>query len=209
MRIGGLQSEIDRLHREITALGAVNLAALDELKLASERKVFLDAQTADLTEAWGAFTESRQRAATSSTRSRDVSSSGREVTVAAPCVAGIAVESFEQVIQVRMVDVATGLLLPDLGPPSRGSLLSNALLWDVLEVLDSPAPKDEEDRRILEELDDAHGLMSQRGASPRGRLKVSLPTTIGRQVIVPALPAFSLQRAVSTMIHSRSSAGAS
>lgn len=51
-----------------------------------------------------------------------------------------------------MVDVATGLLLPDLGPPSRGSLLSNALLWDVLEVLDSPAPKDEEDRRILEEL---------------------------------------------------------
>ena len=44
VRIGGLQSEIDRLHREITALGAVNLAALDELKLASERKVFLDAQ---------------------------------------------------------------------------------------------------------------------------------------------------------------------
>ncbi|MBW8464939.1 NAD-dependent epimerase/dehydratase family protein [Acidovorax sp.] len=51
VRMGGLQSEIDRLHREIAALGAVNLAALDELKLASERKVFLDAQTADLTEA--------------------------------------------------------------------------------------------------------------------------------------------------------------
>ncbi|MBU4424322.1 MAG: chromosome segregation protein SMC, partial [Gammaproteobacteria bacterium] len=51
VRVGGLQSEIDRLHREIAALGAVNLAALDELKLASERKIFLDAQTADLTEA--------------------------------------------------------------------------------------------------------------------------------------------------------------
>ena len=51
VRMTGLQGEIDRLHREIDALGAVNLAALDELKLASERKVFLDAQTADLTEA--------------------------------------------------------------------------------------------------------------------------------------------------------------
>ena len=51
VRVTGLQAEIDRLHREIAALGAVNLAALDELKLASERKIFLDAQTADLTEA--------------------------------------------------------------------------------------------------------------------------------------------------------------
>ncbi len=51
VRIGGLQGEIDRLHREIAALGAVNLAALDELNLARERKTFLDAQMADLTEA--------------------------------------------------------------------------------------------------------------------------------------------------------------
>ncbi|WP_422842768.1 chromosome segregation protein SMC [Acidovorax sp. M2(2025)] len=51
VRVQGLQAEIDRLHREIAALGAVNLAALDELNLARERKVFLDAQTADLTEA--------------------------------------------------------------------------------------------------------------------------------------------------------------
>ena len=51
VRMTGLQSEIDRLHREIAALGAVNLAALDELTLARERKTFLDAQTADLTEA--------------------------------------------------------------------------------------------------------------------------------------------------------------
>ena len=51
VKLGGLQSEIDRLHREVAALGAVNLAALDELSTARERKQFLDAQTADLTEA--------------------------------------------------------------------------------------------------------------------------------------------------------------
>ncbi|MBS0507386.1 MAG: chromosome segregation protein SMC [Proteobacteria bacterium] len=49
VRAAGLQGEIDRLQREITALGAVNLAALDELNLARERKSFLDAQTEDLT----------------------------------------------------------------------------------------------------------------------------------------------------------------
>ena len=46
-----VQWEIDRLHREITALGAVNLAALEELASASERKLFLDAQSTDLTDA--------------------------------------------------------------------------------------------------------------------------------------------------------------
>jgi chromosome segregation protein len=51
VRLPGLQGEIDRLQREIAALGAVNLAALEELALARERKTFLDAQTADLTEA--------------------------------------------------------------------------------------------------------------------------------------------------------------
>ena len=51
VKLHGLQSEIDRLHREIAALGAVNLAALEELQLAKERKIFLDAQMADLTEA--------------------------------------------------------------------------------------------------------------------------------------------------------------
>ena len=51
VRLSGLQSEIDRLNREIAALGAVNLAALDELALARERKQFLDAQSADLTDA--------------------------------------------------------------------------------------------------------------------------------------------------------------
>ena len=51
VRLSGLQTEIDRLNREINALGAVNLAALDELATSRERKTFLDAQTADLTEA--------------------------------------------------------------------------------------------------------------------------------------------------------------
>ena len=51
VRLTGLQSEIDRLNREIAALGAVNLAALEELSTSRERKAFLDAQTADLTEA--------------------------------------------------------------------------------------------------------------------------------------------------------------
>ena len=51
VRLSGLQGEIDRLHREIAALGAVNLAALDELTSSRERKQFLDAQSADLIEA--------------------------------------------------------------------------------------------------------------------------------------------------------------
>ncbi len=51
VRLAGLQPTIDRLHAEIAALGAVNLAALDELASARERKQFLDAQSADLQEA--------------------------------------------------------------------------------------------------------------------------------------------------------------
>ncbi len=51
IRLHGLQAEIDRLQRELNALGAVNLAALDELSAARERKGFLDAQTADLMDA--------------------------------------------------------------------------------------------------------------------------------------------------------------
>jgi chromosome segregation protein len=53
VRLTGLQGEIDRLNREVASLGAVNLAALDELAVASERKTFLDAQSADLNEAIG------------------------------------------------------------------------------------------------------------------------------------------------------------
>jgi len=51
VKLAGLQPEIDRIQREIAALGAVNLAALDELTAARERKGFLDAQSADLIDA--------------------------------------------------------------------------------------------------------------------------------------------------------------
>ena len=51
VKLYGLQGEIDRINRDIAALGAVNLAALDELGAARERKTFLDSQFADLTSA--------------------------------------------------------------------------------------------------------------------------------------------------------------
>jgi chromosome segregation protein len=50
-RPSALQADIERLQREITALGAVNMAALEELQAARERKGFLDSQSADLTQA--------------------------------------------------------------------------------------------------------------------------------------------------------------
>jgi chromosome segregation protein len=50
-RPSSLQGEITRLAQAIAELGAVNLAALDELKTSQERKGFLDAQSADLEEA--------------------------------------------------------------------------------------------------------------------------------------------------------------
>ena len=51
IKLYGLQTEIDRIQREIASLGAVNLAALDELTAARERKGFLDSQNADLMDA--------------------------------------------------------------------------------------------------------------------------------------------------------------
>ncbi|MBN8464034.1 MAG: chromosome segregation protein SMC, partial [Dechloromonas sp.] len=50
-RPAALQGEITRLGNAIAELGAVNLAALEELETASERKGYLDMQAADLTEA--------------------------------------------------------------------------------------------------------------------------------------------------------------
>ena len=46
-----LQGEVTRLSNAIAALGAVNLAALDELTVSRERSEFLDAQNRDLIEA--------------------------------------------------------------------------------------------------------------------------------------------------------------
>ena len=51
VKLWGLQGEIERLNREVASLGAVNLAALEELTASRERKSFLDAQNADLQEA--------------------------------------------------------------------------------------------------------------------------------------------------------------
>ncbi|HTP63222.1 MAG TPA: chromosome segregation protein SMC [Burkholderiales bacterium] len=50
-RPSALQGEITRLSQAVSELGAVNLAALDELAAGRERKGFLDAQFADLEEA--------------------------------------------------------------------------------------------------------------------------------------------------------------
>jgi chromosome segregation protein len=50
-RPSALQGEITRLTTAMNELGAVNLAALDELATGRERKSFLDAQSADLEEA--------------------------------------------------------------------------------------------------------------------------------------------------------------
>jgi chromosome segregation protein len=51
MRPNALQGDINRLSEEIAALGAVNLAALEELEAARTRKSYLDAQSKDLREA--------------------------------------------------------------------------------------------------------------------------------------------------------------
>ena len=50
-KIGWLQSEVQRINRQIEGLGAVNLAALQELESSRERKVFLESQYNDLNEA--------------------------------------------------------------------------------------------------------------------------------------------------------------
>ena len=50
-RSGALQTDITRLNDEISALGAVNLAALEELETAQSRKNYLDSQSQDLNQA--------------------------------------------------------------------------------------------------------------------------------------------------------------
>ncbi|MBE9609505.1 chromosome segregation protein SMC [Chitinilyticum piscinae] len=48
MKVGALVSEIGKLSQAVNALGAVNLAALQELEAAREREGYLQAQSADL-----------------------------------------------------------------------------------------------------------------------------------------------------------------
>jgi len=56
-----LQREVARLGREIAALGAVNLAAVEELSTAAERKSYLDAQNDDLLAAIGTLEDAIRR----------------------------------------------------------------------------------------------------------------------------------------------------
>jgi chromosome segregation protein len=51
VKVTALQADIARLDEEIAALGAVNLAALEELQTARERQSYLEAQANDLNEA--------------------------------------------------------------------------------------------------------------------------------------------------------------
>ncbi len=61
MRPNALQSEIGRLNQAMAELGAINMAALEELASSQERKEFLDAQAADLSEALGTLESAIRR----------------------------------------------------------------------------------------------------------------------------------------------------
>jgi chromosome segregation protein len=61
LRDGTLQGEITRLTAEIEALGSVNLAALEELATAQERKGYLDEQSTDLATAIGTLEDAIRR----------------------------------------------------------------------------------------------------------------------------------------------------
>ena len=56
-----LQSALSQLKADIEALGAVNLAALEELQTATERKTYLDAQAKDLNEAMATLEDAIRR----------------------------------------------------------------------------------------------------------------------------------------------------
>jgi chromosome segregation protein len=60
-RSSTLQADINRLQEEIQALGAVNLAALEELEAGQERKNYLDAQARDLAEALNTLEDAIRR----------------------------------------------------------------------------------------------------------------------------------------------------
>ncbi len=60
-RSPALQADIARLNDEIGSLGAVNLAALEELETAQQRKNYLDAQSDDLTQALATLEDAIRR----------------------------------------------------------------------------------------------------------------------------------------------------
>ncbi len=60
-RPSSLQGEITKLTNQIGELGAVNLAAVEELRTSQERKGYLDSQSADLEEAVGTLEDAIRR----------------------------------------------------------------------------------------------------------------------------------------------------
>jgi chromosome segregation protein len=60
-RSSALQADITRLGNEINALGAVNMAALEELETSQQRKSYLDAQSQDLTQALATLEDAIRR----------------------------------------------------------------------------------------------------------------------------------------------------
>jgi LysR family transcriptional regulator for bpeEF and oprC len=48
-------------------------------------------------------------------------------------------------------------------------------------------------RRVLADVQETEDMLSNARATPRGRLRVDMPVTLGRQHIVPALPRFAAQ----------------
>ncbi|MEO7560290.1 MAG: chromosome segregation protein SMC [Nitrosospira sp.] len=60
-RPSALQADINRLNIEITALGTVNLGALEELQSSQARKTYLDSQSQDLKEAVGTLENAIRR----------------------------------------------------------------------------------------------------------------------------------------------------
>jgi len=61
LKDSALQADLARLTQEIEALGPVNLAALEELETARERKSYLDAQSEDLNSAIGTLEDAIRR----------------------------------------------------------------------------------------------------------------------------------------------------
>jgi LysR family transcriptional regulator for bpeEF and oprC len=45
-------------------------------------------------------------------------------------------------------------------------------------------------RRLLAELEDVEGSLTQSGRAPHGKLRVDMPGAVGRQLVIPALPDF-------------------
>jgi len=60
-RSNALQADIVRLNEELAALGAVNLAALEELETAQQRKHYLDSQSQDLNQALATLEDAIRR----------------------------------------------------------------------------------------------------------------------------------------------------